>query len=58
MTDAQDGNSRWSEAALAEGTTTPISFTHKACCNAFGAAHSGGQAWAAMGLARFLSFLA
>ena len=49
MTDAQDGNSQRSNTALAEGTTTPMSFTHKACCDDFEQARGGGQAWAAMG---------
>jgi hypothetical protein len=58
MTDTQDGNSQWSDAALAADTTTPMSFTHKACCDAFEQARGGGQAWAAMGLECLLYFLA
>jgi hypothetical protein len=44
MTDAQDGNSQWSDTSLAAGTTTPMSFTHKACCDDFEQARGGGQA--------------
>jgi hypothetical protein len=44
MTDAQDGNSQWSDTALAAGTTTPMSFMYKACCDDFEQACGGGQA--------------
>ena len=58
MTDTQDGNSQWSDAALAADTTTPMSCTHKACCDAFAQARGGGQAWVAVGLECVLDFLA
>ena len=58
MTDTQDGNSPWSDAALAADTTTPMSCTHKACCDAFAQARGGGQAWVAVGLECVLDFLA
>ena len=45
-------------AALAADTTTPMSCTHKACCDAFAQARGGGQAGAAMGLECVLDFLA
>ena len=58
IADAQDGNYQWSDAMLEDGTTTPMYFTHKECCDAFEAAHGGGQAWSAIGLECLQYFLA
>ena len=49
MMDAQDGHAQGSDTALAAGTTTPMSCTPKAYCDAFAQARGGGQAWAALG---------
>jgi hypothetical protein len=50
ITDAQDGNYQWSDALLQEDPTTPMYFTHKACCDAFEQVRGGMQAWSAIGL--------
>jgi len=49
ITDAQDGHAQASDTALAAGTTTPMSRTPKAYCDAFAQVRGGGQAWAALG---------
>jgi hypothetical protein len=48
ITDATEGNYQWSHPAIVEGPTTPIYFTHKACCVAFEQAQGGD--WGAIGL--------
>jgi hypothetical protein len=58
MTDAQDGHAQGSDTALAAGTTTPMSCTPKAYCDAFAQARGGGQAWAALGVECCPFFLA
>ena len=49
MTNAQDRHAQGSETALAPGTTTPMSYTPTAYCDAFAQARGGRQAWAALG---------
>jgi hypothetical protein len=58
ITDAQDGNDQWSDAAREDGATTPMFFTHTACCAAFEDAHGGSATWQAIGLECLPYFLA
>ena len=45
--DAKDGNYQWThEDGCAEGQTTTLYFTHKACCDAFEHTHGDPYAWA------------
>jgi hypothetical protein len=48
--DAQEGNYQWAEEEMTEGTSTPLYFTHKRCCDAFETTRGGGQHWSAIGL--------
>jgi hypothetical protein len=59
ITDATDGNYQWTHAdGSKEGQTTPMVFTHKACCDAFEHSHGDPYAWSAIGLECLPYFLA